>query len=546
MKLGTKSVSILILAVFLTLALPMQANAATPEQIKASVENGTAWLAARQNPDGSWGTYPWGWYPAVGITGLAVLKLETHATEMGLSPLDPAYVYQPQVKKGLNFLLSRACFLNTSEFGVGVYFTNGSSWQPGCSDTQERTYQASIAMMAIAASKSPTTTVNVPGSPVNGWTYKDVLNASMNYMAAGQMVSSPYTGGWNYADRQSAGWNWADNSNTGWATLGIGYMNAPPFNVPIPVKLKNNLSIWIDYIQTDVNTPWCDNSGGPSWDCIGGSGYGNPGNWVNILKTGHLLYEMLLVGDNTSTQRVKDAVNYIDRHFNDTNCDPGWRKCTWGGSSNYHATYTMMKGLTPFDIVTLPNGTDWFDKVSSAIVSEQNLNATNTSGSWSGCYWGYWGDELCTSWALLTLEKAIPAPPAMPGNATGGGWIASPIKPQMKKNDKAPANNKATFGFVAHYADGATKPSGNLQYTDHVSGMNVHGNVTMLSVDKTTMTATFKGIAKVDGMDGIAYEVTVVDNGEPGKTDTFAIYIPAMHYLASDTLGGGNIQIHDP
>ena len=551
MNVRTKSVSILILAVFLTLALPMQASAATEAEIQQSIEQGTAWLAANQNPDGSWGYYPWGGlYPAVGITGLAVLKLETHATDMGMSPLDPAYIYQPQVKKGLEFLFSKACVTNNSM----VYFANGSSWQPGCSDTYERTYQASIAMMAIAASKEPTEIVNVSGSPVNGWTYQQVLEGSMDYLAAGQMISGNNTGGWGYSDRMTMqSWDRSDNSNSGWATLALGYMSTSPFNIPIPGDVLTNLSIWIDYIQTDNNTMWCDNIG--SGDCIGGSGYSQPNSWVNILKTGHLLYEMALVGDTATTPRVINATDYIDRHFNDNSQDPGWRVMYSGNASNassqssYHATYTAMKGLESLGIETLPNGTDWYDDFSTAIVNEQNQ-----SGSWGGCQWGYWGDTLCTTWALLTLEKAVPIPPATGvGKVTGGGWIVSPVtknngngavKGKGVKNGNGVKTGQVTFGLVAKYHDGSNAPKGNLQYVDHVTGMVVHGNVESLAVDKTTMTATFSGTAFVNGMDGYAYTVTVVDNGEPGNMDTLSIDIPAKSYTASGTLEGGNIQIH--
>ncbi len=131
-------------------------------------------------------------------------------------------------------------------------------------------------------------------------------------------------------------------------------------------------------------------------------------------------------------------------------------------------------------------------------------------------------------------------PPAAKGNVTGGGWIVSPITPAPKNS------NKATFGFVAHFIDNSTTPSGNLQYDDKAAGLTAHGNVTKLSVDKTTMIATFSGTAKVNGIDGYAYTVTAVDNGEPGKNDTFAIDIPGIPYSANGTLGGGNIQIHDP
>ncbi|WP_394295707.1 hypothetical protein [Candidatus Methanoperedens nitratireducens] len=34
-----------------------------------------------------------------------------------------------------------------------------------------------------------------------------------------------------------------------------------------------------------------------------------------------------------------------------------------------------------------------------------------------------------------------------------------------------------------------------------------------------------------------------MDNGKPGKRDTFAISIPTISYTANGTLGGGNIKV---
>ena len=44
----------------------------------------------------------------------------------------------------------------------------------------------------------------------------------------------------------------------------------------------------------------------------------------------------------------------------------------------------------------------------------------------------------------------------------------------------------------------------------------------------------------------VTFNVTVTDHGEPGTADTFSIVIPELGYSQSDTLGGGNIQVHRP
>ncbi len=119
------------------------------------------------------------------------------------------------------------------------------------------------------------------------------------------------------------------------------------------------------------------------------------------------------------------------------------------------------------------------------------------------------------------------------GKVTGDGWISTG------------SNKKATFELSAHYVKGSSIPSGSLQYNDHAAGLKVKGNVTILSVDKTTGTSILSGIANVNDIDGYKYTVTIVDNGESGKTDSFTIDIPALSYEAGGILKGGNIQIHE-
>lgn len=75
-------------------------------------------------------------------------------------------------------------------------------------------------------------------------------------------------------------------------------------------------------------------------------------------------------------------------------------------TSNYQAAYTLMKGLEVYNIEKL-DGMDWFDDMSTEIVNEQNAD-----GSWPTCEWG--NNILCTSWALLTIEKAVEPPEPEP------------------------------------------------------------------------------------------------------------------------------------
>ncbi len=136
--------------------------------------------------------------------------------------------------------------------------------------------------------------------------------------------------------------------------------------------------------------------------------------WVNILKTGNLLYEMALVGDNLDSERVQNAISYMQNHWNDEGVQPeaeaNFVYASMGWKDSYQAMFTMTKGLEKFGIGTLNIGgsnINWFENVSNVIVTNQNEN-----GSFDQLNPAIWeGEEstaLRTAWALLTLGADIP------------------------------------------------------------------------------------------------------------------------------------------
>ncbi len=363
--------------------IALMATSATKEEIEASINAGIAWLVAQQNADGSWGSYN-----RVACTGLAVIKLEDRAFETGFDPFDPAYDYSANVIAGLDFI-----FRNASRIGIGPQpagdpDTDGDGI--GVYIPHYPTYETGIALMAVSGSRDPTRVVTAPGQ-VNGWTYGDVVQDMVDYFAWGQNDSGWPRGAWGY----SHNYNWSDNSNSGYAVLGLDFAESPTFgfNATVPEFVKSELNVWIDYIQNDVNGDTND----------GGSGYTSPNSWVNILKTGNLIYQMAFYGDTQSTTRVIQAVDYIERHWNDNNYDPGFRN-----PPQPQAMYCLMKGLERMGIETINVGgsdIDWFDEISTIIVGSQNAD-----GSWPRDRWDYdYPAVLSASWALLTLERVVPA-----------------------------------------------------------------------------------------------------------------------------------------
>jgi len=363
----------ILLVFFVAAWLCSPVSAAPTEEIDQAISDGLAWLVSKQSPDGYFGQgYD---YALTAKTSFAVLKLEEYAFENGYeSPFDPGYKYAQNVTDGLNYIFSRAVLMDTNEDGTDDALFFGD----------HLVYETSIAMMAIGTSEAPDRTVPALGMPIDGWTYKKVEQYALNYLIYTQQTN----GGWGYHH----GMMWSDNSNTGYAVLGLMYAQNK-FGLAIPEAVINSINNWVDYIQCDDN---------------GGSGYESPCNWVNILKTGNLLYEMAIVGDTADSARAKVAFSYIENHWSDANWDPGWMGPNWGGESwpDFQATYTMMKGFEAMDIKEINvSGTkiDWYDQVSTVIVNSQN-----TDGSWNHTSWG--DKLLSTEWALLTLEKTVEIP----------------------------------------------------------------------------------------------------------------------------------------
>jgi hypothetical protein len=383
LKIG--SILMLLALVFAPLSGGVQAQEPTlEEKIEATVVKGLAWLAAQQNEDGSWGY----WCDRVAYTGLVVLKFETRAIELNLDPMGEEYAYADQVKSGLAYILSNAHDMtidpqpagdpDTNGNGIGTYFNQSDCpWHD--------IYNTGIAMMAIAASGHPEL-------------YAGLLQDTVDYMAWAQAddFCGVHRGGWRYQPDCDS-----DNSNTGYVTLGLGFAQAPPpfgFGLTVPQFVKDELNIWIDTIQDDVN-------GDPD---DGGSWYDPYWSWVNILKTGNLIFEMVLVGDTAGTPRLKDALDYIERHWFDQNTDPGWGYDVY--PANYQALFILKKGLdfARLSLIDLDgDGTpehDWFTEIATVIVNQQNED-----GSWSWCEWG--DSIVCTTWALLALEPFVPPSP---------------------------------------------------------------------------------------------------------------------------------------
>ncbi|MCJ7511041.1 MAG: hypothetical protein MUP14_09185 [Dehalococcoidia bacterium] len=462
----------------LVLILPLMVGglsvrAASEEDIEASIESGLQWLAAQQQPDGCW----YGWSTPAD-TGLATWKFEERATELlpPLDPFDPAYVYHSQVENGLDCIFSM------------VQESGGLVWLPGLS-----TYETGIDMIAVAASRAPSRIVSVPGSPVDGWTYQQVLAGMLDWMEDAQNDGTPGCecdeGGWTYGANGACS---SDQSNTGYATMGAGFATAPVlgFGLSLDPNVLAKLGIFMDNVQR----------------ADGGSDYNSCGLWnqSNTLRTGNLLYEMALVGRPVDAPTVQAAVGFIEAHWSDT-CDPGWQ-------GDYQATFTMTKGLQAFAgrLDTLPVVGDWFDQTSTYIVDHQNLD-----GSWGpGCGFGAGDPVLVTSWALLSLEPTAFIPPNQPPDCSAAAPSIGEIWPPNHK-------------MVGVNVLGVTDPEG-APVSIVITGITQDEPVNGLGDGDTSPDGA--------GVDTDTAQVRAERAGTPKVPGNGRVY--HIHFKASDDMGG--------
>ena len=379
-------------------------------EVNMAIQDGLRWLYLKQQANGSWSP---GW-AVVGITGEVILAFEVQ----GHFPTNDSDtdIYVDTVQGGLDFLFANANVVpiglqtygdpDTDGDGLGVTFGNSM-------------YEVGIAIQAIIGSLAPNRVVNVPGS-VNGWTYKNVAVDTADYLNWAQNENNVQwwwlpvaggRGGWRY-QANSGLQNGSDNSVSQWPSLGLeAAEGVGAFNIPTPQFVKDELNIWVGYIQNATN---------------GASGYESPGNWNNIAKTGALLIEFYFLGDDITSARAQSALTFITNNWL-TDLDHLY---DWWGDLNpsYYALYSAMKGLRLMDVTTLLDSTDWYDAYAEILVDGvDGVGEQQADGSWPQRSWDVSNNgELDTAWAILILSPIV-----LPGLEHD---LAVDIKPQSCPN----------------------------------------------------------------------------------------------------------------
>jgi hypothetical protein len=363
------------------------AFAATEAEKRAAIDAGLAYLASTQNAaNGYFGSG--GTDYLIAQTGSALTAFLEEKPNWGAN----AAAYQAVVDKGLNYLLSNASVVpisnqtwgNPDADGNGV----GVKLYPGGADGRD-TYVTGLALPAIAASGTPDKVVTV--GPLAGWTYKQVVQNTIDYFAFGQNdAANIYEGGWRYYANQGS----SDQSTTQWPIIAALY--ASKMGVSVPAFVKTELAKWVAYIQNDTT---------------GAAGYDGPNSYYGRMnETGALLIMMDFLGMPTSNADLQKALAFINSGWT-------WTANGWEGNFGHpYAMWALYKGLEVTlgtdagtsiisnlrpgncggDVDNPDHGCNWFEDYAEYLVSSQNAN-----GSWNG--YSYWGAPLATPWYINIL-----------------------------------------------------------------------------------------------------------------------------------------------
>jgi PKD repeat protein len=469
-------------------------------RVNVAIDEGL-WRLHKDLVRGDLGGTAYGYWPfgsnSVAATGASTEAFEVHGSlPSGDAGEDP---YVETVQRGLNYLLSKIHSYPISQdptyCPVGDPDVNGNGIglvAHSDEDSFHTMYESGIALMALGSSRCGSCVAATGIAEVVGRSYADIAQDMIDYFAYGQTDPQfgPYRGGWRYYGN----FNHSDNSVSQWPVIGMESAEVN-LGLTVPQFVRDELTQWIDYIQNDVDGDGMD----------GGSGYSEPWEWVNVAKTGGLLCEMKFVGDTTASTRAQDAVDFIDRLWNDD-----WEHFP---ANNYYAFYSVMKGFRLMGIQTIdplndPSGFDWYadpaDGYAEYIVSGQDAD-----GAWYGGYWSNY--PLQSAWAILTLKKTV----VQPGPVADAGPDVLSHPPLIEITFDGTGSyhrdpEREIVQYTWDFGDGSTPEGGPIVNHAFPAVYNPDGTIDWAA---TTM--------------DYVVTLTVVDNSEPplSDSDTLVVHI---------------------
>jgi len=353
------------------------------ETILQAIDDGLAWLASKQNADGSVSSgYP------VAYTGFAVLKWTEHATRFeNKDPFDPTYTYSHNIEIGLNYLFNHSYNVTMTMQLAGdpdYALVNGNGIMFYDSNSRQ-TYETGIVLQAIVASDNPERVVQY-GTHA-GWTYLDVVKDTVDYISWSQVDSGSRRGAFGYTSSSGG-----DNSNSQWPILGL--LSAGEWDIYAPTWVASENSIWTNYTQDLSGVPFTN----PHY---GSFGYSTPTlyNDHDLTASGmiQLIYQKRVLGIDIST-RITAAINWIDHAWDWPHSGSYW----YENVGHLYSMYAVMKASL-LNSITHFGSHDWQQEYDDWLIDNQFED-----GHWYGGYWIGHNDILDTAFALLVLQRIAP------------------------------------------------------------------------------------------------------------------------------------------
>ncbi len=195
----------------------------------------------------------------------------------------------------------------------------------------------------------------------------------------------------------------------------------------------------------------------------------------------------------------------------------------WNGASSVQFHVVDSHGNLVYTSAVMPVGSDGSVSMSWA------PPFADTFTVWAVSY-DPLGNELDRQQVLLVSAYQ----PDAQGFITGGGWLNMD-------------GYRRTFGFVAQVQrNGSIK--GSLEYQRHGPGVNLKSYALDWVYAPNPSEGYFSGWATINGAGEYRLYVAVLDSGEPGRGDFFAVWVYTWDgYLVFADWGyldGGNIVIH--
>ena len=132
--------------------------------LQESIDKGVEWLLAQQNEDGSWGDY----YEVIAQTGFALTKLSDYALENGNDPIE-----DPDIMEGFDYLFSMAKTHGTDK---GITIVSDLC-------NHHETYNAAVALMALASLQAPDHVITSTNPLVDGLKVIELMAEMVEYFA---------------------------------------------------------------------------------------------------------------------------------------------------------------------------------------------------------------------------------------------------------------------------------------------------------------------------------------------------------------------------